>query len=105
MNKQAVLGLGFVAAILLLSPAAPAQARVDCHPYCDFNHDYGPYDVGWQRPGLTCYPRCDARGRCAPTPTCVVVSGVAGQSSYASGWLDGRRPAGRVTVRPRRPAP
>ena len=52
--------------------ASPAAAANDCFPYCDFTHYYGPLDLSWQRPGLTCYPRCDARGNCAPTPACFV---------------------------------
>jgi hypothetical protein len=105
MSIRAALGLNAAAAVLLVGLAAPAEARIDCHPYCDFNHDYGPYDMGWSRPGLTCYPRCDAQGRCSPTPTCVPVAGIAGRGTYETGWLDGRRPAGRVTVRPRRTTP
>ena len=95
---------GFAATLVFGMPAAPAQARVDCHPNCDFNHDYGPYDYRWARPGLMCYPLCDARGRCAPTPACAIVTDIAGAGPNVTGWLDGRRPAGRVTVRPRRPA-
>jgi hypothetical protein len=98
--------VGFSAALVLGWPAAAsAQTRIDCHPHCDFVHDYGPYDYRWARPGLTCYPLCDARGRCAPAPACAIVTGIAGAGTYETGWLDGRRPAGRVTVRPRRPAP
>ena len=38
----------------------------DCSPYCDYVHDYGPYDFSWVRPGLTGYPVCDSQGNCAP---------------------------------------
>jgi hypothetical protein len=87
---------GLPGAVLL--DTSPASAQVACAPYCDFVHDYGPYDLSWQQPGLTCYPRCNARGDCAPTSTCVVVTGVAGRSAFMTGPL-GRRQVGRVTVR------
>lgn len=85
---------------LVLLGTDPAAARVDCSPYCDFVHDYGPADMSWQRPGLTCYPRCDARGNCAPTLGCFLASPPAGRSAFVTGWV-GRRPVGRVTVRSR----
>jgi hypothetical protein len=85
---------------VLALPVSPAAARVDCTPYCDFRHDYGPYDLSWQRPGLTCYPRCDVRGNCAPTPVCFVAAAPAGHSAFVVGPL-GRRPVGRITVRSR----
>ena len=100
MRRLAAL-VGFALAVALALPAAPAQARIDCHPNCDFVHDYGPHDLSWVRPGLFCYPRCDARGNCAPSPVCVVAPDVAGRSAFTTGYLDGRRPAGTVTVRPR----
>jgi hypothetical protein len=84
---------------ILLSPASPAAAA-DCYPYCDFIHNYGPYDLSWRRPGLTCYPVCDARGNCAPTPACFVQPPPAGMSAFVTGWV-GRRPIGRITVRSR----
>jgi hypothetical protein len=55
----ALLGLA------LFSPA-PASARIECAPHCDYNHDYGPYDFTYIRPGLYGYPRCNARGECLP---------------------------------------
>jgi hypothetical protein len=52
--------------ILTLAGACPAAAQVDCAPYCDFTHDYGPYDLTWARPGLYAYPVCGPSGDCAP---------------------------------------
>ncbi len=89
-----------VIALMAGLAASPAAARVDCSPYCDFIHDYGPYDLSWQRPGLTCYPRCDRYGKCAPTPACFVAPPPAGHSAFVSGWL-GPRAVGRITVRSR----
>ncbi len=88
--------IGVVAAL----SASPAAARVDCYPYCDFVHDYGASDLSWQRPGLTCYPRCDRFGNCAPTPRCFVGPEPAGRSAFVTGWL-GPRTVGRITVRSR----
>jgi hypothetical protein len=90
------------AAFGLLIPlaASPAAARIDCSPNCDFTHYYGPLDLSWQRPGLTCYSRCDARGNCAPTPACFVQAPPAGRSAFATGWV-GERRFGRITVRSR----
>ena len=100
-------GLALVVLLLAVSTSGSvsfAQARIDCSPNCDFNHDYSPADLGWLRPGLTCYPVCDVFGRCAPTPACLVVTGIAGTSAYETGWLYGQRPgrSGRITVRARR---
>ena len=54
------------AALLLAVVPTAALAEVDCSPYCDFTHDYGPYDYTWVRPGLFAYPRCDPSGYCSP---------------------------------------
>lgn len=62
--------------------AAAAQGRQSCYPYCDYTHYYGPYDYRYLRPGLICYPVCNADGRCAPNPACV-----------------GQQQRGRITVR------
>ena len=93
-------GVSAVLLGLVLLGTGPASARIYCNPDCDFVHDYGPVDRSWQRPGLTCYPRCDIRGNCAPTPTCFVAAAPAGHSAFVTGWV-GRRPVGRVTVRSR----
>jgi hypothetical protein len=53
---------------LLLAGASPAGAQVACAPYCDFTHDYGPYDLTYIRPGLYAYPRCAPSGECSPYP-------------------------------------
>jgi len=50
---------------LLLSASGMAFA-FDCAPYCDYNHDYGPYDLSWVSPGLAGYPVCDRQGNCSP---------------------------------------
>jgi hypothetical protein len=46
--------------------AASSAVAVDCSPYCDFTHDYGPYDLTWVRPGLYAFPVCGPSGDCAP---------------------------------------
>ena len=46
--------------------AASSAVALDCAPYCDFTHDYGPYDLTWARPGLYAYPVCGPNGNCAP---------------------------------------
>jgi hypothetical protein len=50
---------------LVLAGAAPAAA-VECSPYCDYTHDYGPYDLTWARPGLYAWPVCGPGGNCSP---------------------------------------
>ena len=70
-----------VASLLLLMPGA-ASAEVDCAPYCDFTHDYGPQDFTYVRPGLFLYLRCGPSGYCSPY--------------LLSSW---QRFRGRVTVR------
>ena len=62
MNYQTVAGV--LAMVFALS--LPAAAQVDCAPYCDFTHDYGPYDLTWARPGLYAFPVCGPNGNCAP---------------------------------------
>lgn len=60
---------GFFAAAtsaLLLFGAGPARAEVDCAPYCDFTHYYGPHDFTYVRPGLFLYPSCGPSGHCSP---------------------------------------
>jgi hypothetical protein len=85
---------GFVAAVcgVLLGGSAPASAEIDCTPYCDFVHYYGPLDFTYVRPGLFAYPRCGPSGDCSP----YLVS-------------SSRRYVGRITVRriarPVRPRP
>jgi hypothetical protein len=64
---------------------AGAASAAECYPYCDYIHDYGPFDYTWVRPGMFAYPVCDWRGNCAP------------RYAYV---FSGQR--GRVTVRTRR---
>ena len=52
--------------MLLGLAAGPAAADVDCAPYCDFTHYYGPYDFTYVRPGLYLYPYCGPSGSCSP---------------------------------------
>jgi hypothetical protein len=61
----------------LFLTAAPAAA-IDCAPYCDFTHDYGPYDLSWKRPGRYAFPVCAPNGECAPHAAHVY--------SRVSGW-------------------
>ncbi|HXW23738.1 MAG TPA: hypothetical protein VEK73_03240 [Xanthobacteraceae bacterium] len=57
----------FAAAVLVLIAApCPARAEVDCAPYCDYTHDYGPYDLTYIRPGLYAFPVCGPSGDCSP---------------------------------------
>lgn len=83
---KAVAAMLFLLVVLGAGPALAAE----CYPHCDYNHNYGPYNFTYIQPGLFGYPRCDARGECAPNLV-YSYSGV-------------RR--GRVTVRlPRQAAP
>jgi hypothetical protein len=72
--------------------ASPAFA-IDCAPFCDYTHDYGPYDLSWKRPGLYAYPRCAPNGDCAPR--------AAHAYSPVSGWPWWPYRGVRITVRPR----
>ena len=82
----------FALAILLASPAA----AIDCAPYCDFTHDYGPYDLSWKRPGRYAFPLCAPNGECAPHAAHV--------HSPVSSWPWWYYPdrGVRITVRPRK---
>jgi hypothetical protein len=78
-------------ALFIASPAA----AVECAPYCDYTHDYGPYDLSWKRPGLYAFPLCAPNGECAPRAAHVY--------SPVSGWpYYGPYRGVRITVRPRR---
>ena len=80
--------LAFLA--LIASPAA----AIECAPYCDYTHDYGPYDLSWKRPGLYAFPVCAPNGECAPRAV----------RSYSpvSGWPYWPYRGVRITVRPRK---
>jgi hypothetical protein len=80
--------------LFALLVATPAGA-IECAPYCDYTHDYGPYDLSWKRPGLYAYPVCAPNGDCAPRAVHA--------RSPVSGWpyWDYWRPGVRITVRPR----
>jgi len=81
----------FVAAALFMFAASPAGA-IECAPYCDYTHDYGPYDLTWKRPGLYGFPVCAPNGECAPRAVRVY--------SPVSGWPYWRYRGVRITVRP-----
>ena len=55
----------FAVLCLWLCGAGGALA-VECFPYCDYVHNYGPYDFTYVRPGLYGYPLCNVRGECLP---------------------------------------
>jgi hypothetical protein len=76
-------------ALLIASPAA----AIECAPYCDYTHDYGPYDLSWKRPGLYAFPVCAPNGECAPRAARVY--------SPVSGWPWWPYRDVRITVRPR----
>ena len=80
----ALIGMAFVA-----SPAA----AIECAPYCDYTHDYGPYDLSWKRPGLYAFPICAPNGECAPRAARVY--------SPVSGWPWWPYRDVRITVPPR----
>jgi hypothetical protein len=77
--------VAILSSVLLGSGVAWAT---DCFPYCDYVHDYGPYDFSYIRPGLVGYPVCDWRGNCAP------------RLAYR---YTGRRPGVRIFIRPTHP--
>jgi hypothetical protein len=58
-----IFAAAFLGFTVLQSGAAWA---IDCSPHCDYNHDYGPYDFTYVRPGLFGYPVCDRQGNCSP---------------------------------------
>jgi len=80
----------FALALLVASPAA----AIECAPYCDYTHDYGPYDLSWKRPGLYAFPVCAPNGECAPRAAHVY--------SPVSGWPYWPYRGVRITVRPRK---
>jgi hypothetical protein len=83
----------FIAAALVAFASGSPAAAIDCAPYCDFTHDYGPYDLSWKRPGLYAFPLCAPNGECAPRAAHVY--------SPVSGWRWWPYRGVRITVRPR----
>jgi hypothetical protein len=84
----------FAFAFLLAFPAT--AFAIECAPYCDYTHDYGPYDLSWKRPGRYAFPVCAPNGECSPYAVHV--------HSPVSGWPYWdywRYPGVRITVRPR----
>jgi len=82
--------------------AVSASAQ-QCYPYCDYVHDYGPYDYTYVRPQLFAYPVCDRLGNCIPyhvySYAAHPVGRILGQS-----WI-GPRPRGEIFIRPLRSRP
>jgi hypothetical protein len=72
----AIVGLTLCSAGVVLA--------AECFPYCDYNHNYGPYDFTYVKPGLWGYPTCGPRGNCLPRLT------------YS---VSGRTPRGNIEVR------
>ncbi len=58
-----------VAGVGLAACGAGAALGAECFPYCDYVHNYGPYDFTYVRPGLFGYPTCGPRGNCLPNVT------------------------------------
>jgi len=92
----------YVIAALLCLPIlsiGPAGAG-DCTPYCDYNHYYGPADLTYLQPGVSCYPVCgastylrrglfcypvcDAYGNCTPESVCVHAGPLRGRVTVRS---------------------
>ena len=85
---RAIAAAAFGLALFALSPAW----AVECAPYCDYTHDYGPYDFTYARPGLYGFPACNLYGECLP------------RLAYSRGvpyrgYL-GVRPLPRIVIRP-----
>ena len=72
------------AALCLTLCGGGAALAAECFPYCDYNHNYGPYDFTYVKPGLWGYPTCGPRGNCLPRLSYSVV---------------GRAPRGNIEVR------
>ena len=94
-SKRRVLPFAIRSSLFALLIASPAFA-IECAPYCDYTHDYGPYDLSWKRPGRYAFPVCAPNGECAPRAVHVY--------SPVSGWPWWSYPSRdvRITVRPRR---
>jgi hypothetical protein len=66
-DRSAVHGSWQLLAVLCLTLCGAGTAlAAECFPYCDYVHNYGPYDFTYVRPGLYGYPLCNARGNCLP---------------------------------------
>jgi hypothetical protein len=84
-NPSVVRSLQRACAVLtLLLCSAGTALAAECFPYCDYNHNYGPYDFTYVKPGLWGYPTCGPRGNCLP------------RLSYS---VAGRTPRGNIEVR------
>jgi hypothetical protein len=66
-NPTMARSFGRALAVICLSLCgAGTVLAAECFPYCDYTHDYGPYDFTYVRPGLYGYPICGPRGNCLP---------------------------------------
>ena len=84
-KRSVVQGLQRACAVLGLTLcSAGTVLAAECFPYCDYNHDYGPYDFTYVKPGLYGYATCGPRGYCLPRLTYSVA---------------GRAPRGNIEVR------
>lgn len=91
-RRPSLLAIRYSLFAILIFIASPAFA-IDCAPYCDYTHDYGPYDLTWKRPGRYAFPVCAPNGECAPHAVHVY--------SPVSGWPWWPYRGVRITVRPR----
>ena len=89
----AALAGGCLAASLATGFGIGTVSAAECYPHCDYNHDYGPYDFSYIRPGLYAYPVCGPRGACAPYL-------VYGNSGVRSGNIIVTFPRRPRTIRP-----
>ena len=91
-TRRSLFAIRYSLFAFLVLAASPAAA-IECAPYCDYTHDYGPYDLTWKRPGLYAFPVCAPNGECAPRAARVY--------SPVSGWPYWPYRGVRITVRPR----
>jgi len=66
-NPSVIRSVRHLSAVLFITFCGAGTAlAAECFPYCDYTHDYGPYDFTYVRPGLYGYPICGPRGNCLP---------------------------------------
>jgi hypothetical protein len=85
INPSVVRSLQRACAVLGLTLcSAGTVLAAECFPYCDYNHNYGPYDFTYVKPHLYGYPVGGPRGNCNP------------RLAYTT---SGRPPRGNIEVR------
>jgi hypothetical protein len=85
LNPSVVRSLARAGVVLGLTLCGAGTAlAAECFPYCDYNHNYGPYDFTYVKPGLWGHATCGSRGYCLP------------RLSYS---VSGRAPRGNIEVR------